>query len=110
MPWPEREIVEEVVRLFRETNYPDLPIDVSKEEFKRRCDQNWALDDLLIYLNENWSENIPFELISDYIEDCRYREDKYKDRPMGEVYKIAKETAEAILHCFEEPILIEEES
>lgn len=110
MPWPESEIVEELFDLFRENEYPDLPIDVPEKEFRKRCDQNWALNDLLLYLNENWFEDTPLELISNYIDDCRYRAEKYIDRPMGQVYQTARETAEAILHCFEIPILIEEES
>lgn len=68
--------------------------------FKRACDMVWACKDLLLYLKEFWNENFYCELISDYIEDCRYRAEKYKDDVMGPVYETAKETAEDILRYF----------
>ena len=44
--------------------------------------------------------DFPLELISDYIDDARYRAEKYKDRPMGRVYKTAEETAQEIALYF----------
>ena len=100
--WPDFYAAKEVFELFKELHYPEPTLEYSKAEFNHRCDQLWALDDLLEYLEENWYfEDTPFEIIADYIDDARYRAEKYKDiSKMGEVYKTVAETAEEISNCF----------
>lgn len=101
--WPEFCIAEEVFDLYKEKHCQPPTLELSEKEFKKRCDELWALDDLLEYLKENWYfEEDPGEIIADYIFDANYRAEKYKDiSPMGAVYKVAAETAENIIHCFE---------
>lgn len=107
--WPDFYPAKEIFALFKEKHCPEPTSDMSELDFKHRCDQLWALDDLLNYLEENWFEDTPFEIISDYIDDAYYRADKYKDiSPMGDVYKTAGEIAEEIIHCFESFIAFEE--
>lgn len=103
MDWIDLEVAAEVFDLFKEKHYPEPTPEMSEKELKHRCDQLWALDDLFAYLKSEWYfEDTPFELIGDYIDDARYRTEKYRDiSPMSIVYKTAKETAEEILHCFE---------
>lgn len=77
--------------------YPPLK---KEAEFKHCCDMEWAAKDLLKYLKEFWYQNFPVELIADYIDDAHYRAEKYKDRPMGIVYKTAEQTAHDIVPYF----------
>lgn len=100
MCWPDYYAAKEIITLYSEIYLPLEPIDADKDKFKYRCDQLWAVDDLLIYLHENWFEDIPYELICDYIEDCRYRAKKYANHQMGKAYAAAKQTAEDILRYF----------
>ena len=101
--WPDFHACQAVFDLYKEMHGPEPTIDYSEKDFKHRCDQLWALDDLLSYLEENWYfEDTPAEVIEDYISDAHYRAEKYRDTsPMGPVYKTAWETAEDIIHCFE---------
>ena len=93
------EIAERAILNYIDNNLEYPPLE-NEAEFKRVCDAEWAARDLLLYLKESWNENYCSELIADYIEDCRYRADKYKEDVMGPVYSTAKETAEDILRCF----------
>ena len=93
------QVAEKAIQTYIEDNieYPPLK---NEEEFKHCCDMEWAAKDLLNYLKEFWYQNFPVELIADYIEDARYRAEKYKDRPMGKVYKTAEQTAQDIALYF----------
>ena len=93
------DIAEKTIYRYIEEEIDNPPIE-DEEAFKRACDMEWAARDLLLYLKEYWNENFYFELIADYIEDCRYRTWKYQEDSMGAVYKTAKETAEDILRYF----------
>lgn len=100
--WPDFSVAKDVFNFYKEKHCPEPTADYSEKDFKHRCDQLWALDDLLNYMEENWFEDTPYEIIADYIDDARYRAEKYKDiSRMSVVYKTAEETAENIIHCFE---------
>lgn len=98
--WMDFQTAKNIICQYRDENLPPESIDADEDTFKYRCDQLWAVDDILVYLRDNWFENFPSELICDYIEDCRYRAKKYNDFSMGKVYTTAKQTAEDILRIF----------
>lgn len=100
MCWPDFYVAEEIIEMFKD-KYLEVPsIDIPEKIFKEVCYRRWAADDLLNYLYENWYETEPCEIIADYIDDCRYRAEKYFDQAMGSVYETAKQTAENILIFF----------
>lgn len=98
--WPDFYAVEDLFEEYKEQVIPMPSIDVPEEEFAKAAHQRWAVDDLLNYMYGFWFYDIPDEIIEDYIEDCKYRAIKYRDYPMGPVYKIAAETASDILNYF----------
>lgn len=101
LPFCYEDEVIELIGMYRDMFFPepDDP-DLQEDIFNHRCDQIWAINDLIDYVKENLYENTPFEIISDYIDDCRYRAEKYKDTHMGPVYTTAKQTAESVLNYF----------
>ena len=92
-------IAEQTIQNYIE-NIIEFPPVEDEVGFKRACDAEWAARDLLLYLKEFWNEYFYPELIAEYIEDCRYRAEKYRDDVMGPVYQTAGETAEEILRYF----------
>jgi hypothetical protein len=98
--WPDFDTARDIIRLYMKMFLPPESIEADKDTFKYRSDQRWALEDLIMYLYERWFDDVPYELICDYIDDCRYRAKKYHDRQMGRTYLTAKQTAEDILKYF----------
>ena len=98
--WPDFNVAEEVVDMFKDKYLEVPPIDAPEKIFKETCDRRWAADDLLSYMRENWYEDEPSEVIVDYIEDVKYRAKKYAEHPIGKIYDTAKQTAENILFYF----------
>ena len=105
MCWPacyEDEVIE-MIWMYKDMFFPeptDIDIPQNEAQFKRRCDELWAVDDLVEYIKNNLGENAPFEIIGDYIDDCRYRAEKYKETIMGQPYAIALQTAKNIMDYF----------
>lgn len=81
-------------------DFLELPPLENEKEFIHVCNMQWAAEDLLRYLKEFWNEDFTEELISNYVDDARYRAEKYKDDQMGRVYKTAEETAREIMLYF----------
>lgn len=98
--WPDFYTAVEIISAYKEKYLSLPPFEVEEEEHKRCSDARWALDDLTLYLSENWYEDYPQELIADYIDDSRYRAKKYRTSPMGPVYRTAQETAEDVIKLF----------
>ena len=86
--------------VYKETNYKVLDPDAPEEAFLARSAERWTFDDLAEYLESVWETGETVDLISEYIDDCQFRYGKYWDRPIGELYRIAKRTAEDILLQF----------
>ena len=93
--WPDFMSAKEVIDRYKK-EFISLPPEENEKEFKRSCDRFWAVEDILSYMKEFWFYDKPEEIIADYIDEARFRSEKYKDHPMGPAYKIAKETAEDV--------------
>ena len=98
--WPDFNAAEHVIELYKEVVIGSPDINQPENEFKTHCDRLWAADNLLAYLSDNWFDDIPLELIADYVDDCRYRAEKYNEENMGKTYETARRTAEEIMGYF----------
>lgn len=103
MCWPacyEDEVID-MIWTYSDLHFPaPEDDDIPEDFFLHRCDQLWAVDDLVGYIKDNLYENTPFELMSDYMDDCRFRAEKYKDTVMGRVYATAAKTVKDIMEYF----------